>query len=48
MEDKLEELQNVIEIHERNSLNLARLGGIALLLNICMNHPSDEARSQAC
>lgn len=48
MEQKLELLESLIEIHERNALNLARCGGVAILLNICLNHPEDEVRGLAC
>jgi len=38
-EDVMLDLQEVIEIHDRNSLNLARSGGLQFLINFCLSHP---------
>lgn len=44
----LEEFQDIIEIHERNSLNLAMCGGLEDLLNYMLKHPDARARIIAC
>ena len=45
MLDKLDEL---IDIHERNSLNMAICGGLQSLLTYCLTHPDKEARKLCC
>ena len=44
----LEECQELIEIHERNCLNLCLLGGLESLLKFIHSHPDNEARIIAC
>jgi len=44
----LDDLQNLIELHERNSLNLAITGGLKSLMSYIFSHPDSEARVIAC
>jgi len=44
----LQYLQELIEIHEANGLNLCLQGGMPLLLNLIIANPSDEVRAEAC
>lgn len=44
----LEECQELIEIHERNCLNLSLLGGLEAILQYMLHHPDTEARMVAC
>ena len=46
--DLLEECQELIEIHERNCLNLCLLGGLESLMKYITSHPDAEARIIAC
>jgi hypothetical protein len=41
-------LQELIEIHERNSTNLALCGGLKSVIEFILNHPNPEARIIAC
>ena len=43
-----EELQELIELHERSSLNLALCGGLETVLKYVLLHPNGEARIIAC
>ena len=44
----LDELNEMIELHERNSLNLALCGGLKHLMTYMTAHPDAEARKMAC
>jgi len=44
----LDELEELIEIHPRNSLNLCLCGGMETLLNIMLENPIEEARRLGC
>lgn len=46
--DNLEECQEIIEIHERNCLNLCILGGLEAMLKYISSHPDAKARLVAC
>ena len=46
--DMLEELQELIEIHERNSTNLSLCGGLHSLLQYMLKHPDKAVRRIAC
>jgi superfamily I DNA/RNA helicase len=41
LHDMLDELQSLIELHERNSLNLALTGGLESLTKYLFKHPDD-------
>lgn len=51
-EDKIYELfdecEELIEIHERNQMNLCLLGGLECLLRYMLHHPSDKIRKICC
>ena len=47
IDSQLEDLQDIIEIHERNSTNLARCGGLASLITFQLKHPNDAVRALA-
>ena len=44
----LDGLQELIELHERNSLNLAICGGLETVLKFMLQHPDAETRIIAC
>jgi hypothetical protein len=44
----IDELQALVESHERISLNLALMGGLKSLLTYVFDHPDGEARKLAC
>jgi hypothetical protein len=44
----IDDLQRVIELHERIGLNLALLGGLKSLMSYMFSHPDDKARQIAC
>lgn len=46
--DRLDELMSLIELHERNSLNMALCGGLQSLITFILKHPDDEARILSC
>jgi len=46
-ESKMEDLEEIIEIHERNSTNLARSGGLASLITYQLKHPNAQVRVMA-
>jgi len=46
--DLLDECQELIEIHERNNLNLAILGGLNSVIQYILKHPDGEVRKIAC
>ena len=46
--DRLDELMTLIELHERNSLNMALCGGLQSLITFVLKHPDDEARILSC
>lgn len=46
--DMLDRLDELIDIHERNSLNMAICGGLQSLLKYCISHPDKEARKMSC
>jgi len=46
--DLLDECQELVEVHERNNLNLAILGGLNSIIQYIMGHPDGEVRKIAC
>lgn len=46
--DPLEELQELIELHERNSLNLALCGGLGAILKLITSHRESRVRKLCC
>lgn len=44
----LEDLQELIEVHERNSLNLAKSGGLGSLLKLVLCHKEARVRILCC
>jgi hypothetical protein len=44
----IDEALELVELHVRNSLNMCLCGGMASILDIIFNNPSDKARSEAC
>jgi len=46
--DLLDECQELVEMHERNNLNLAILGGLNSIIQYILRHPDDEVRKIAC
>ena len=44
----LDELQELLELHNRNSLNLCTTGGMETLMDIIFNSPHSKARHDAC
>jgi hypothetical protein len=45
--DVLEELHDIINVHERNSTNLDRIGGFKVLMDVMFNNPSAAVRKVA-
>ena len=48
LHEMLEELMEIIELHERNSLNMVKCGGFETLLKFMITHPDAEARKLSC
>jgi len=48
MIDMLEELQELVELHPRNNLNLCLTGGMQEILAIILGYPDIETRKLAC
>lgn len=48
MLDKLDQVQELIELHERNNLNLAVMGGLDSLMKYMEQHPDNAVRKMAC
>ena len=48
MLDKLDQVQELIEIHERNNLNLAIMGGLESVMKYMEHHPDNAVRKMAC
>lgn len=46
--DILEELQELVELHPRNNLNLCLSGGMQEVLALILSHPDATVRKQAC
>jgi len=44
----LEELQDLVELHERNNLNLCLAGGMNEVLGLALGHPSEKVRNASC
>ena len=44
----LEELQELVEMHPRNNLNLCLSGGMHDVLALIFSHPDDDVRFSAC
>ena len=45
--DMLEELLDLVELHERNNLNMCIYGGMIELLSLGLSYPNDEVRRSA-
>lgn len=45
---KLEELQELVELHPRNNLNLCLSGGMAEVLSLIVSHTDNKIRKLAC
>ena len=48
MLDKLDQVQELIELHERNNLNLAIMGGLECVMKYMQQHPDNAVRKMAC
>lgn len=48
MVDKMDQVQELIELHERNNLNLALMGGLHSVLEYMQRHPNKDVRKMAC
>jgi len=48
MVDKLDQVQEMIELHERNNLNLAIMGGLQSVMEYMQKHPDKSVRKVAC
>ena len=48
MVDKMDEVQELIELHERNNLNLAVMGGLDSVMKYIEKHPEPDVRKMAC
>jgi len=47
LNEQLEELDELIDLHPVNALNLHRMGGFKLLMQIMLLNPTNSARRQA-
>lgn len=47
MVDKMDEVQELIELHERNNLNLAVMGGLESVMKYIEKHPDPAVRKMA-
>lgn len=48
MLDRLDQLSEIVELHERNNLNLFLTGGLQALLQMAYEHPESEVRQESC
>merc|ERR1712110_679136 len=48
LEALIEELQDIVELHPRNNLNLCMSGGMHELLSLALAHPSEGVRKSVC
>jgi len=48
MVDKMDQVQELIELHERNNLNLALMGGLQSVMEYMQKHPDKGVRKMAC
>lgn len=48
MVDVLDQVSELVEIHERNNYNLAMMGGLHSTLEIILKHPQGDVRKMAC
>ena len=46
--DMIEEVQDLVELHPRNNLNMCLCGGMETIIQIILNNPSKEVRRTAC
>lgn len=46
--DRLDELSELVELHERNNMNLALCGGLQSVIEFILKHPDNEVRSSSC
>jgi len=48
MVDKMDQVQELVELHERNNLNLALMGGLESVMCYMQKHPEKAVRKMAC